>query len=112
MALVDERDWDSQHDLMFSLRLERAECEFLSGNFDIAEQLITELLRRAASKFDRAAAYRLKVIIQTMKSENAQAVASALTCLRLFGIDLPAHPRLRLNTRWSGGISMGARSRP
>ena len=92
MALVDERDWDSQHDLMFSLRLERAECEFLSGNFDIAEQLITELLRRAASKFDRAAAYRLKVIIQTMKSENAQAVASALTCLRLFGIDLPAHP--------------------
>ena len=27
-----------------------------------------------------------------MKSENQQAVASALTCLRLFGIDLPAHP--------------------
>ena len=27
-----------------------------------------------------------------MKSENAQAVASALACLRLFGIDLPAHP--------------------
>src|SRR6202051_1867378 len=27
-----------------------------------------------------------------MKSENPQAVASALTCLRLFGIDLPAHP--------------------
>src|SRR6202051_3643921 len=27
-----------------------------------------------------------------MKSENPQAVASALTCLRLFGIDIPAHP--------------------
>ena len=27
-----------------------------------------------------------------MKSENPQAVDSALTCLRLFGIDLPAHP--------------------
>ena len=27
-----------------------------------------------------------------MKSENPQAVASALTCLRLFGIDMPAHP--------------------
>ena len=27
-----------------------------------------------------------------MKSENPQAVDSALTCLRLFGIDFPAHP--------------------
>jgi predicted ATPase len=46
----------------------------------------------AASKLDQAAAYRLKVLIQTVKSENVQAVASALACLRLFGIDLPAHP--------------------
>jgi hypothetical protein len=27
-----------------------------------------------------------------VKSENVQAEASALACLRLFGIDLPAHP--------------------
>jgi len=92
MELLDESDWNIQYDLMFSLRLERAECEFLSGNFEEAEQLIAELLQRAASKLDQAAAYRLKVIIQTMKSENAQAVATALTCLRLFGIDLPEHP--------------------
>jgi PAS domain S-box-containing protein len=78
--------------LAFGLRLERAECEFLSGNFDKAEQLIGEMLQRAASKLDQAAVYRLKVLIQTVKSENVQAVASALACLRLFGIDLPAHP--------------------
>src|SRR5229473_2159292 len=29
MALLDDQDWGSQYDLMFSLRLERAECEFL-----------------------------------------------------------------------------------
>ncbi len=92
MALLDERDWGSQYDLMFSLRLERAECEFLTGNFDTAEQLIGELLQRGASKVDQAAAYHLKVLLHTVKSENAQAVASALTCLRLFGIDIPAHP--------------------
>ena len=53
MALLDERDWGSQYELMFSLWLERAECEFLSGNFEKAEQLIVELLQRAASKVDR-----------------------------------------------------------
>jgi PAS domain S-box-containing protein len=92
MALVDERDWSSQYDLMFSLWLERAECEFLTGDFDTAEQLIGELLEHGASKVDQAAAYHLKVMLHTVKSEHAQAVAAALTWLRLFDIDIPAHP--------------------
>ena len=92
MALLDESDWGSQYELTFSLWLERAECEFLTGDFEQAEQLIAELLQRAASKVDQAAVYRLKVMLHTVKSENPQAVDSALTCLRLFGIDLPAHP--------------------
>src|ERR1700745_2917800 len=77
---------------MFSVRLERAECELLTGNFDAAEQLIVELLQRGASKVDQAAVYHLKTLLHTVKSENAQAVASALTGLRLFGIGIPAHP--------------------
>jgi PAS domain S-box-containing protein len=92
MALLEERDWGSQYDLMFSLRLERAECELLTGNFEKAEQLIGELLQRGVSKVDQAAAYHLKVLLHTVKSENVQAVAIALKCLRLFGIDIPAHP--------------------
>jgi hypothetical protein len=59
MALLDERDWDTQYELTFSLWLERAECEFLS-NVDTAEQLIGELLQRGASNIDQAAAYRLR----------------------------------------------------
>ena len=52
MALLDERDWGSQYELTFSLWLERAECELLSGNFEKAEQLIGELLQRGASNVD------------------------------------------------------------
>ncbi len=92
MAVLDERDWGREYELMFSLWLECAECEFLSGDFDKAEQLIAELLKRGASKVDQAAVYHLKVLLHVRKSENAQAVAGALTCLHLFGIDLPAHP--------------------
>jgi PAS domain S-box-containing protein len=92
MALLEPQDWDSRYALSFGLWLERAECEFLTGNFDTAEKLITESLSRAASKVDLAAVYRVKLLLHTVKSENPQAVASALTCLRLFGIDIPAHP--------------------
>jgi predicted ATPase/signal transduction histidine kinase len=92
MALLDDGDWARQYDLMFSLWLERAECEFLIGEFDVAEQLIGELLQRSSSKIDHAAACRLKILLHTVKSERPEAVDSALTCLRLFGIDIPAHP--------------------
>jgi PAS domain S-box-containing protein len=92
MALLDEGDWIRQYELTFSLWLERAKCELLSADFEDAEQLIRELLRRGASKADQAAVYHLKVEFHGMKSEHQQAVATALTCLRLFGIDLPEHP--------------------
>ena len=55
MALLDESDWGSQYELTFNLWLERAECEFLAGNFDEAERLIAELLQRGSSKVDQAA---------------------------------------------------------
>src|SRR5260370_32882904 len=77
---------------MFRLWLERAQCEFLRGNVDKAEQLIMELLRRGTWKVDKAAVYHLKVHLQIVKGEYPQAVDSALACLRLFGIDIPAHP--------------------
>jgi PAS domain S-box-containing protein len=92
MALLDDEDWTDRYELTFGLWLERAECEFLTSEFDRAEQLIEEVLRRGATKIDKAAAAHLKVQLHVMKSENAQAVDSALACLRLFGIDIPAHP--------------------
>jgi predicted ATPase/signal transduction histidine kinase len=91
-ALMDERDWRHQYELTFSLWLERTQCELLYGNFENADQLIGELLRRAASKVDQAAVYDLKVRLHTVQGEYPLAVNNALTCLRLFGIDLPAHP--------------------
>ncbi|HEY2530717.1 MAG TPA: AAA family ATPase, partial [Xanthobacteraceae bacterium] len=92
MALLDERDWGGRYELTYNLWLERAECELLSGNFGTAEQVMVELLQRGVSKVDQAAVYHLKILLHTMKSENAQAVASALTGLRLFSIDIPPHP--------------------
>jgi predicted ATPase/signal transduction histidine kinase len=92
MALLDDQAWSDQHELTFNLSLERAECELLSGNHEKAEQLLGELLQRAASNVEFADASCLKMQLHVLKGEFPQAVDSALTCLRLFGIDLPAHP--------------------
>jgi PAS domain S-box-containing protein len=92
MTLLSREGWKSRYELAFSLGLERAECEYLNGNHDEAKELISELLARAASKIDKAAAYRLKIELHVLNSENPKGVESALECLRLFGIEMPAHP--------------------
>ncbi len=92
VALLDENDWSSQYELTFNLWLERAECEFLTGAPETAGQLIEQLLPRAASKVDEAAVYNLMVRLHVLKSENDEAIATALACLRRLGIDIPAHP--------------------
>ena len=96
IALLGDRRWESQHELTFSLLAygECAECELLCGNQKKATQQIAELLQRAASNVEFADASCLKVNLHVLRGEHPQAVDSALACLRLFGIDLPAHPTL------------------
>jgi PAS domain S-box-containing protein len=112
MILLGTEGWTGRYELALDLWFERAECEYLSGNFDAAEPLISELLARAASKIDRAAAYRLEIDIHVMKSESPKAVESALECLRLFGIEMSPHPareqvEVEYEKVWS---SLGTRS--
>ena len=90
-ALLGQDGWDRQHELLFQLQLEHAECEFLRSNSDATEHLIDELIEHAASKPDLAAAYFLKVQLYVVKSEHSRAAACALTCLESFGITIPAH---------------------
>ena len=92
MALLDEACWASCYELTFRLSVERAECEFLTGNFETADELIDVLLQRGASNVDRADAIHLKIQLHEVKGEYPDAVDAARRCLHWFGIDVPAHP--------------------
>ncbi|MBV8415438.1 MAG: AAA family ATPase, partial [Verrucomicrobia bacterium] len=92
VELIGSNAWELRYQLAFGLWLERAESEYLNGNFDTAEGLIADLLDRAESKMDKAATYRLKILLDVMRAQYRRAVDKGLECLRLFGIDIPPHP--------------------
>jgi len=111
----NERDWGSQYELTFSLWLERAERRAAERYFEKAEQLIVELLQSAGLRKSIRRPSTSEVQFQRHEVENRRSVASALTCLRLFGIDLlQTRPwsRSRPNTRRCGGPSMAADREP
>ncbi len=89
IGLLDQKTWESDYDLAFALNFEAAECQYLCGNFDAAEQGFELLLQRAASKLDKARVYRLRSIQFENMSRYKDALAIARENLALFGVSFP-----------------------
>ncbi|MGO9359632.1 MAG: PAS domain S-box protein, partial [Xanthobacteraceae bacterium] len=92
MASLGQQGWRDCYELTFSVWFERAECEVLNSNFGEADHWIQELLLRAQPKVDRAHAYQLRMVLQLVHGDNADAVRTASECLQIFGFELPERP--------------------
>jgi PAS domain S-box-containing protein len=88
-ALLGPDAWTAQYEDTFALLMERCECEYLTGNFQAAEDLSVAILENAGSALDRAQINRLRL----RQSESAGRYEDALfvmrDALRLFGITVP-----------------------
>jgi PAS domain S-box-containing protein len=92
MALLDENDWDRQYDLTFSLWLECAECEYLTGQLAPAEARLSLLSTRARTIVDSAAVTRVRINLYTNLDHSDSAVEVGLEYLRRFGGQWSPHP--------------------
>jgi PAS domain S-box-containing protein len=92
MALLDESDWDCQYDLTFGLWLERAECEYLTGQLASAEARLSLLSTRARTIVDSAAVTRVRINLYTNLDHSDSAVEVGLEYLRRFNGQWSPHP--------------------
>ena len=88
-ALLPADAWSERYDETFALYLYRSQCEYLIGHFRDADDLFALLLANARSNLDRANAYRLRMQLYQVSGRYADAVATALDALRLFGVSFP-----------------------
>jgi PAS domain S-box-containing protein len=91
-ALLADDAWQRRRELVFSLELHRAECEFLIGESAAAEQRLTELSSRAANVLELATVTCLRVDLYTALDRSDRAVAVCLQYLRHLGIVWSPHP--------------------
>ncbi|WP_245495449.1 AAA family ATPase [Rhizobium ruizarguesonis] len=92
LSLLDSSDWERQYSLLFSLEIENAECEFLTGAYDASETRLHALSDIARNPVDGAAVVRLQTSLYVALGNQAKAVEVALAYLRDFGIDWTPHP--------------------
>jgi len=89
--LIDH-PWARRHDLIFALTLNRAECEFLTGELSAAEERLIALSNRAATTVERARVACLHMDVCTTLGQIDRAVAICLDYLRHVGIEWSPHP--------------------
>src|SRR5215813_972182 len=111
-ALASDDGWSRRRDLTFALELERAECEFLTGELAAADNRLIELGDRTVDIVERAAVTCLHMDVSTTLDQSGRAVAVALDYLRDGGIDWSPHPteedaRREYEQMWS---QLGSRS--
>jgi len=90
--LLAAGSWERQYALTFALEFQRAECEFLTGNFTEAEERLSMLSHYARDLPDSAAVARLQTELYGALDRSDRAVAAAFDCLQRAGINWPLHP--------------------
>ncbi|RDJ99094.1 AAA family ATPase [Paraburkholderia lacunae] len=90
--LLKDDCWERKHELIFSLELNRAECEFLTGRLSVTEERLATLSSRAATTVEQALVACLQMDIYLTLDQSGHAVAVCLDHLRRVGIEWSAHP--------------------
>jgi PAS domain S-box-containing protein len=92
LSLFTSEAWERCHELIFSLELHRAECEFLTGQLAVAEERLATLSPRAANTVELANVTCLRVDLYTTLDRSDRAVAVCLDYLRKIGVEWSPHP--------------------
>jgi PAS domain S-box-containing protein len=91
-ALLPPDPWEHRYELNFQLELNRAECEFLTGDLAQAAERLTTLSLHARSVVDQAAVTCVRVDLYTALNQSDRAVSVCLDYLRRLGINWSPHP--------------------
>ena len=91
-ALLAADSWERRHELIFALELNRAECEFLTGQLSIAEERLAALSNRPTTTVEQAIVACSRIDVCTALLQTDRAVAVCLNYLRQIAIDWSPHP--------------------
>jgi hypothetical protein len=92
LSLLTSEAWERRHELTFALELNRAECEFLTGELAAAEERLTMLSSHAANEVELATVTCLRVDVYTTHRKSDRAVGVCLDYLRYLGVEWSPHP--------------------
>ena len=91
-GLLPDNAWERCSELTFALELNRAECEFVTGDLASAEERLSMVAARATDLVDEASVACLRIALYTVLGRRDRAVEIGLSYLAKVGIAWSPHP--------------------
>jgi len=92
IELVSIDVWKTEYQLALGLYEEAAEVAYLSGNFEQMQHWAEVVLQNANHLLDKVNVYEVQIISAIIQSQQLKAIQTALSVLKLLGIDMPDKP--------------------
>jgi predicted ATPase/signal transduction histidine kinase/tRNA A-37 threonylcarbamoyl transferase component Bud32 len=85
--------WNSNYDLIFNLNLGYMECAYLVGNYDLMNQLSSQLLKNTKSRVDEMKVKNIIIFSLIAQNKHIELIEYGLKVLKGAGINLPKNPQ-------------------
>lgn len=89
IGLLPKDSWQARYNFAYSLHIERAECEYLSGNYEEAERLFDVILENAKTNIEKAEVNRIKGLLYHNRGKFREALGYGIEGLKLLGLKVP-----------------------
>jgi len=86
--LLAENSWSSDYELTLKLSEETVEAEYLSSNFERADELAEQILQQAKNKLDKVKSYELKVQTYIAQNQPVKALETGLQAIDFLEVSL------------------------
>lgn len=86
VSCLNDFSWDQDYHETFSLYINLLECEYLTGNFDKADELSLFILSNIDDISDKAKIYSLRMQLHQLAGHYEEAINTGFEALKLFNI--------------------------
>ncbi|MBF0237519.1 MAG: AAA family ATPase [SAR324 cluster bacterium] len=92
VSLLPENGWNSHYELTFALKAGCAECDYLCGNFDAAEQRYDQIIGQVQTRREKAEIYRVRIELYNTLSRYQDVATLIVRALKMFDVNIPLNP--------------------
>ena len=88
IELLTAESWETEYQLTLEIYLQKAEAEYLNGNFDDSKYFIEIIISRTNNILDSVIAYQLKIEVAIAQVQMQTALEISLNVIQILGVEL------------------------
>ena len=93
LSLLDVESWQTNYPLTLKLHENYAEAAYLTGDFELMETIIEQVIGHGQELLDMVKVYEIKILAKMAQAQQLSALKIGIEFLGLLGIEVPESPQ-------------------